>query len=160
MGVPSTLGISIGLSMSWNPFRQSKKLSDEDKLAFAQLAAEPLRTQMMLLDDRSVVSPEGTLNARAIGYVYGWTDAFLRVRGWDMADTTIGIAVLFHTLRLLWPGKENELIHYVVEHIRDSVLQAGMIHGGQQYLDWRNRKLLTPTGFAQCLLAPRLPRES
>jgi hypothetical protein len=52
-----------------------------------------------------------------------------------MADTTIGVVVLFHTVRHLWPGKENELTPCVVKHIRDSELQVGLVHGGQQTVE-------------------------
>lgn len=136
--------------MMWNPFK--KKLSDREKSDFAELIARPLQTQMTLMGNRSIIS-SANANARAMGYVYGWTDAFLRIRGWDMADKSIGMPILFHALRILWPGDENRIMHYIVEHILDSALQAGMMHGGQQYLDWRNRKLLAPTGLAQCLMA-------
>src|SRR5947209_8351604 len=105
--------------MIWNPFK--KILSDGEKLEFAKLIARPLQTQMMLTGNRTIISSANP-NARAMGYVYGWTDAFLRIRGWDMADKSIGMPVLFHTLRTLWPGDKNRIMHYLVEHILDSAL--------------------------------------
>jgi hypothetical protein len=140
--------------MIWNPFRKSKQLSEAEMLDFAKLIAAPLQAQLMLAGNCSIVSSAGTPNPRAVGYVYGWTDAFLRVRGWDMADINIGVPVLFHALRHLWPGEQDTLMYYLIRHLTDSEVRAAMMHGGQQYLDWRNRKLPTPAGLAKCIIAP------
>jgi hypothetical protein len=69
-----------------------------------------------------------------------------------MADIDIGVPVLFHALRHLWPGEQYKLMYYVTRHLGDSEVRAGMMHGGQQYLDWHNRKLTTPMGLAICIV--------
>jgi hypothetical protein len=125
--------------------------------SFIELISKPLELQLglaakMLSGGQSSETSLTNPTPRALGYIYGWTDAFLRVRGWDMADTVIGMPVLFHVFRRLWPGHEDQLIDFLVDHLRDDVVMAGMMYGGQQYLDWSNQKL-SPIGLAKCLWA-------
>jgi hypothetical protein len=40
---------------------------------------------------------------------------------------------------------------FVADHLRDSVVMAGIMQGGQQYLDWQNKKVSAPMGLARCL---------
>src|SRR5262245_32546002 len=87
--------------------RDAEQLTEAEMSGFAKLIASPLEVQLMMAGGRSIFSPSGIPNPRAVGYVYGWTDAFLRVGGWDMADIDIGVPVLFHALRHLWPGKQD-----------------------------------------------------
>jgi hypothetical protein len=119
--------------------------------SFAEHIAAPLNVQLDLAANMFGQGQRLDSTPRALGYVYGWTDAFLRVRGWDMGDTAIGIPVLFHSLRRLWPGQEGTLLAYIADHITDRVVMADMMNGGQQYLDWQNRKVSAPTGLVQCL---------
>ncbi len=53
-----------------------------------------------------------------------------------MADTSIGVPVTFHILRKLWPGQENKYLDYLKNNLRsDEALMAGLMHGGQQFID-------------------------
>jgi hypothetical protein len=135
----------------WNPFAKQKRLSDDEILSLAAVIAKPLQVQLSIAV--RIGPPAGAPHRRALGYVYGWSDAALRVRGWDMADTAIGPPVLFHVLRHLWRGDEARLLHHIVAHLRDPVVVSGMMHGGQQYLDWRSQETPYPTGLGQCLSA-------
>jgi hypothetical protein len=144
-------------TLGWNLFGKPKCPSDSEMQSFAELISKPLELQLGLAakmltagrsNDPSLINP----NPRALGYVYGWSDAFLRVRGWDMANTSVGVPVLFQVFRRLWPGQEGQLINFVTDHLRDSSMMAGMMHGGQQYLDWKNQKL-SPTGLTQSVIS-------
>jgi hypothetical protein len=68
---------------SWTGFGKQKRPTEPEMLAFAEYIAAPLNVQLDLA--ARMLGQEGP-NPRALGYVYGWTDAFLQVRGWDMAD--------------------------------------------------------------------------
>ena len=137
--------------MSWSIFGKPKRPTEAEMLSFAELIARPLNHQLDLAADMFGQGRRLDPNPRALGYVYGWTDAFLRVRGWDMADKAVGVPVLFHSLRRLWPGQEGTLLPYTADHLSDSPVMAGMMYGGQQYLDWQNKKLSAPTGLVRCL---------
>jgi hypothetical protein len=117
-----------------NPFRR-KTLSDVQKDAFAEAIAEMLKIQLIAVGEKTIDSDAGGPKPKAIGYVYGYVDAVLRTKGWDMADTEIGIPITFHVLRRLWPGKEREYTDFLAEHLSDPVVAAGCMHGGQQYVD-------------------------
>jgi hypothetical protein len=134
--------------MAWNPFRRSTTLNDDQILAHAQQVAQQLDVQMRLMGLSS-----RPVTIRALGYVYGWTDAFLRTRGVDMADTTAGVPVLFHVFRRLWPEQEVRLMDRIIGQLRDDTVMASIMHGGQQYVDWRNKKVPYPTGLAQRILS-------
>jgi hypothetical protein len=92
-------------------------------------------------------------NIPAMAYTYGWTDAFLRARGWDKGDTAVGPPVHFHVLRQLWPFQAAQIGLYLADHLTDSEVLAGMMYGGQQYLDWQNRKI-NPMGLVRLLHPP------
>jgi len=128
-----------------------KRATETEMLSYAELIAGPLNAQLDLAAKMGGQGQRLDPNPRALGYVYGWTDAFLRVRGWDMADKAIGVPVLFHSFRRLWPGQEGTLLAFIADHLRDSAVMAGMMHGGQQYLDWQNKKISAPMGLVRCL---------
>jgi hypothetical protein len=121
--------------MIWNPFSGRKSLTDEQKTAMAEKIAELLKVQLLVVSEKEMDSRAGGPKPRAIGYLYGYVDAVLRTKGWDMADIEIGVPVTFQVIRRLWPGKEREYMDFLVAHLSDQFVAAGMMHGGQQYLD-------------------------
>ena len=133
---------------SWPGLGKPKHPTEPEMLTFAEQIAAPLNVQLDLAE--KMLGQGFDWNPRALGYVYGWTDAFLRVRGWDMADEAIGVPVLFHSFRSLSPGHEGTLLAYMADHLSDGAVQAGIMHGGQQYLDWKNKKVSAPVGLARC----------
>jgi hypothetical protein len=118
----------------WNPFRR-KTLSDAQKSAFADAIAEMLKLQLFAVGDKPIDSKAGGPKPKAIGYVYGCVDAVLRTKGWDVADLNVGVPIIYHVLRQLWPGREQEFLTYLIEHMSDPNVAAGCMHGGEQYLD-------------------------
>lgn len=141
-------------AMIWNPFRSKKTLSDAQKADFAKAIAELLSVQLLMVGDKTIESEAGGPKPKAIGYVYGFVDAVLRTKGWDMADLDIGIPVTFHVLRRLWPGKEQEYLTFLVEHLKDPHVQVGCLHGGQQCLDMLKAESSekVPMGLARNIL--------
>jgi hypothetical protein len=77
------------------------------------------------------------LKRKALGYVYGYIDAALRTKGHDMADMSIGVPITFQVIRRLWPDHVNECMDFLAKNLRsDALMSAGIMHGGQQFLDY------------------------
>lgn len=141
--------------MIWNPFgRQPRdKMTDEQKLAFADRIAEMLKAQLVIVGDKSIQSQAGEPKRKAIGYVYGYIDAVLRTKGWDMADSHVGVPITFQVIRRLWPGKEAEYTAFLADRLQDPLVVAGMMHGGQQYIDFSKPSHAgAPVGLARFIL--------
>ena len=121
--------------MIWNLFGRRKReaMSDEQKSAFADMIADLLKIQLIMVGDKTMDSQDGGPKPKAIGYVYGYVDAVLRAKGWDMADNEIGIPITFQVIRRLWPGKEREYTDFLAEHLSDPTVSAACMHGGQQH---------------------------
>jgi len=97
-----------------------------------------------------LASPRG---AKALGYVYGFVDASLRGIGQDMSDMSVGVPLTYHVLRRVFPGDEQRYLDYIAQSIKsDDQMMAGVMLGGQQYLDCLNGKLRAPMGLARCLI--------
>jgi hypothetical protein len=91
--------------------------------------------------------------AKALGYVYGFVDAALRNVGQDMAYMLIGVPVMYQVLRRVFPGCEERYFDFILQSIQsDPNLMIGIMKGGQQYMDWLNRKLKAPMGLARYLI--------
>jgi hypothetical protein len=140
------------------------KLTDDKKDALAGLLAEMLRRQMGATTHFAPVQPEeitrieiveGKVNRKAIGYIYGFIDAALRTHGEDMADLSVGVPIVFHVLRRLFPGHEQAYTEFLANHVNDDVaVVLGMMAGGQQYLDFvaKPGSKGAPMGFARSII--------
>jgi hypothetical protein len=103
----------------------------------------------------SIKDGQGNLKRKALGYVYGFTDAALRVRGYDMADVSVGVPITFQIIRRLWPDHVNECMDYLINNIsKDALLMAGIMRGGQQFVDFSRKPdgPGVPTGLGIFLL--------
>ncbi len=123
--------------------RKEKKtpLSDAEKQATADWLAKMLAIQMALVPPSNVEVTEvetrrGEINGKALGYLYGFVDAALQSMGQDIADVPVGIPVLYHVLRQLFPGHEGAYMEFFASHDRDKSVTLGMMEGGQQFIDY------------------------
>jgi hypothetical protein len=117
-------------------FGRKNKFDDAAKMEFATLIADLLALQLIVAGDVSIEDEQGLLKRKALGYVYGFVDASLRVKGHDMADLSIGVPILFHVFRKLWPNHAEKCLDFVVKNgASDALMMAGVMRGGQQYLD-------------------------
>ena len=101
------------------------------------------------------------IERRALGYVYGFIDAALRTIGQDMADVSIGVPITYHVLHRLLPGRETSSVDILrggVGHDRE--VMAGVMYGGQQYIDFTNGKLAAPMGLARMHIEHRISSEA
>ena len=97
---------------------------------------------------------ESKINRKAIGYIYGFIDAALRTQGEDMADLSVGVPMVFHVLRRLFPGHEQAYTEFLANHNDEVAVRLGMMAGGQQYLDFIAKPGAkgAPTGFARFIV--------
>ena len=118
-------------------FGRKHRFDDAAKIQFATAIAEMLEMQMTVAAGKLIVDDQGHLKRKALGYVYGYIDAALRVRGQDMADMSIGVPITFQVIRRLWPDHVNECMDFLAKNLTtDALLNGGMMHGGQQYVDY------------------------
>jgi tetratricopeptide (TPR) repeat protein len=99
-----------------------------------------LRQEVLLRFGKSGASIEdehGHPKRKALGYVYGFIDAALRTKGLDMADVSIGVPITYQVIRKLWPEKVSVYMDFLIKNMHsDALIAAGMMRGGEQYLDW------------------------
>jgi len=118
-------------------FSRKNRFDDEAKSQFAATIAEMLQLQMIVATGKSIEDEQGHLKRRALGYVYGYIDAALRTKGYDMADVSVGVPITFQVIRRLWPDNVNECMDFLAKNLQsDALLNAGIMHGGQQFLDY------------------------
>jgi hypothetical protein len=121
-------------------FRRKKPFDDAAKSQFADAIAGMLELQKIAgeMMDASIEDENGCPKRKALGYVYGYVDAALRSIGQDMADTSVGVPVIFQVIRKLWPNREVEYMDFLVKDIRSNndLMMVGVMHGGQQYADY------------------------
>ena len=145
--------------MIWNLFsrREPQTLSDDQKADFAKTIAGMLELQLMIIPDNTAIETEtGRPKSKSIGYVYGFVDAVLRSKGYDMSDSEVGSPITFHVLRTMWPGREADYYEFLVDNLYDNAVNAGMLRGGQQYTDWVKGLMSgVPTGLAQLILSEK-----
>lgn len=92
----------------------------------------------------------GKINQKALGYIYGFTDAALQRRALTI-DHEYGYAVLAGILNRYWPGKGGDYLLYLAKNMHDPEIVGGITYGGQEYLDWMKYKR-APMGLGRSLL--------
>ena len=98
-------------------------------------------------------SQQGGPKRKAIGYVYGYIDGVLRTKGWDMADTQLGVPITYQVIRRLWPGKEAEYTSFLADRLQDPQVVIGMMLGGQQYIEYSKPGAASaPMGLARFII--------
>jgi len=66
-------------------FSRKNSWDDATKLKFATAIAGVLEHQILVAGSASIEDEQGYPKRKALGYVYGYIDAALRVKGQDMA---------------------------------------------------------------------------
>jgi hypothetical protein len=72
-----------------------------------------------------------------------------------MADTSVGVPITFQVFRKLWPNRATEYMDFLAKNLRtDELLNVGIMHGGQQCLDYRKPDTLlgVPMGLARFMV--------
>lgn len=97
-------------------------------------------------DVTTIEKSAGHINRKAIGYIYGFIDCALQCRGENVTDLDVGLPILYHTMRKLFPGREQTYIDFLMSHMEDDAMVLGMLAGGQEYQDFL-RDARTPFGL-------------
>ena len=135
-------------------FGRKDRFDDAAKSQFAKAVAETLELQTTVSAGKSIHDDHGRLKRKALGYVYGYTDAALRTKGHDMADMSIGVPITFQVIRRLWPDHVNECMDFLAKNLeKDVLLSIGIMHGGQQFLDYSKTGASgVPMGLARFMI--------
>jgi hypothetical protein len=118
--------------------RKPKQLDDAAKARLSGLIADLLTVQLLILPNPTIEDAGGKVNMKALGYIYGYIDACLQTKGYDMADGHIGVPVTFHVLHKLFPKHSpDRYVRLLMDNMNDQNVALGMTTGGQQYFDFR-----------------------
>jgi hypothetical protein len=130
------------------------KMDDKAKLQLAELIAKMLNTQVKLYPDLRIVNPDGGIKRKAVGYIYGYTDAVLQTMNLEMRDIELSAPILFHIFRKIFPSDDAfKAMNFLVDNLHDEAVAFGIMHGGQQYLDYRKPDAKgVPMGLARFML--------
>jgi hypothetical protein len=133
--------------------------SDDQTSALAQRLSALLAVQMVFSPANSgevtkIEITKGRINRKAIGYIYGFIDCALQRRGEDIANLSVGLPIVYHVLRELFPGHEQAYTDFLMTHMNDEIVVLGMMAGGQQYNDYIHRSDAkgAPMGLARFIL--------
>jgi len=144
------------------------KKADEAKATFTGDQKSELAERLSVMLSVQMVVPansirvtkieitKGHINRKAIGYIYGFIDCALQCRGEDVTNPSIGLPIIYHVLRKLFPGHEQEYMDFLMAHMDDKVVALGMMDGGQEYNEFirqsdPNTRTL-PMGLARFIL--------
>src|ERR1700730_14032620 len=112
---------------------------DQKKSEMANAIAELLGIQLLILppEHKRIENDHGHIYRKSIGYIYGYIDAFLRMRGIDMSNTESGVPITFHVFRKLFPERDPlRYVEFLSANLQDETVNLGMMHGGQQCVDY------------------------
>jgi hypothetical protein len=112
---------------------------DQKKSDMANAIAELLGIQLLILppEHKRIENDDGHIYRKAVGYIYGYIDAFPRMRGLDMSNIEIGPPIIFHVFRKLFPECDPlRYVEFLSANLRDETVNLGIMHGGQQCIDY------------------------
>jgi hypothetical protein len=144
-------------------FSRKNSWDDAKKLKFATAIAGMMERQLLVAGNASIEDEQGYPKRKALGYVYGYIDASLRLKGQDIKDMSIGPPIIYQVIRKLWPQRVNEYMDFLAKNlVSDELMHVGIMHGVQQCLDYRNGKFRSgvrfgsaePMGLALFMLDP------
>jgi hypothetical protein len=146
VGVGLPVGYALGKRAA-RRFKARQPFDDAEKLRLVEMIAHLLDFQKMVAGDASIENESGQPKRKALGYVYGFVDAALRARGQDMSDPSVGMPVTFQVLHRLWPGRAADYMAFLRENFHtDDLMMIGIMHGGQQYVEYVSRRKPGDTG--------------
>lgn len=133
-------------------FKKKPKFGSGSRIVLVENVAGMLKIQKTVSGNSSIEDSNGRPNRKAMGYIYGFTDAALQSIGQDIRDISIGMPTVFGVFCALYPGKELQYTDFLLDHInQDAAIMAGVTVGGQQYLDLAKHNK-TPMQFGMFLL--------
>jgi hypothetical protein len=121
--------------------KTKSSLTNHQKFDLAKRLSDMLAIQMVFAptDPHSITKIEptkGQINRKAVGYIYGFVDGALQSKGEDITNPALGVPVVYHVLRALFPGHEQEYMEFIMNNEDDELVLFGKMTGGQQYFDF------------------------
>lgn len=143
-------------------FKKKASLDDATKAQLEGTITSLLALQLLILPNPKIEDTGGNINRKALGYIYGHIDAFLRTRGYDMADSELSVPLTFHVLRKLFPaGNPTRYMEFLIHNLNDQMVTLGCMAGGQQYLDYRKPNTEgSPMGLARFIVEAMAPPDN
>jgi len=64
------------------------------------------------------------------------------------------VPITYQVIRKLWPNRATEYMDFLAKNLRtDELVNVGVMHGGQQYLDYRKPGVSgVPMGLARFMI--------
>ena len=87
--------------------------SEDKKLKFVEAMSNMLKIQQIAASGFSVEDSGGNINAKALGYVYGFIDGALQTIGQAMSDESIGPPLTLKILESLFPGNGFRYLEFL-----------------------------------------------
>lgn len=111
-----------------------------------------------IIAGRSIETESGTINVKALGYMFGFIDFGLKRLGQDATNPTIGKPVVYEIIRLVFPGCEDRCIQYLTDFIGvDGLLTEAALAWHNDSVTYHNAKVRgedpqAPIGFVAALM--------
>ena len=127
-----------------------------DRFEFADRLALLLSVQLIMSPAPAsgvtrIEVEKGSINRKAIGYIYGFIDSGLKCQDQDIADYDVGLPILRRVLRKLFPRHGQAYLDFLLSHLDDDLVALGMKVGSGEYKEFFYSGG-TPFGLAQFIL--------
>jgi hypothetical protein len=130
--------------------------SEEEKHRYreaAEIIGGLLEAQTIFIDDIALVRPDGSINVKPLGYVYGFADCALQIAKLDIASH-YGQGVLMMLITKFDNPNGDRLFEYLQAPTQTAALMEGVYIGGIDYNDWvisKGQKM--PLRWRECFIA-------
>ncbi|MDE3200129.1 MAG: hypothetical protein KGN79_04340 [Acidobacteriota bacterium] len=131
-------------------FTGSSKFEFADRLAL-QLSVQLVMSPVPSAGRTKIEVERGSINKKALGYIYGFIAGGLRSRDQEITDYEVGLPILYHILQKLFPFHERAYMDFLMNHIADELVIVGIKAGRKDYKDLLHSGT-PPFGLAQFIL--------
>jgi hypothetical protein len=136
------------LGMLWS----TPHLDDRAKARLKNRIANLLHEQLSIVPDAAIEDSSGDLNRKAIGYVYGYVNAYLKAR-FDLEPSHICVAVTSEILEVLFPRHESaEYSQFLMRNLNDRLVVSGKKAGNREFQDYLDNRNAVPVGLARIIV--------
>jgi hypothetical protein len=140
-------------AIQFKVFKKKQKYGSGTRIALVENVAGMLEIQKTVSGNSPIEDSNGRPNRKAMGYIYGFTNAALISIGQNMSDIYIGMPAIYGVFCALYPGKEAQYTDFLFDHIgKDATVMAGALVGRQQYSDYISGHKSSPMQFGTFLL--------
>jgi len=136
------------LGMLWG----APKLDKISKARVKTRIANLLHDQLSILPDVAIEDSSGELNRKAVGYVYGYVNGYLKAR-FDLEPSYTGVAVTSEVLEVLFPRyNAAEYSQFLMRNMNDRLVVSGKKAGNREFQDYLDNSNAAPVGLARNVL--------